>query len=115
MGNLKELLKFRVDAGDGVLQDHLSSCPKNATYTSKTTQNGLLYCIKTFIRQKIVDEVKSQAIGPYFGFQCDEVTDVSNWEQLGIVLRYTTADSRPVERLLAFVPCDEITGAAIDY
>ena len=113
MGNFKELLKFRVDADDKLLQEHLSSCANNASYTSKTAQGELLYCIKTFIQKIIVDEVKSQAIGPYFGVQCDEVTDSSNWEQLGIVLRYTTPDSRPIERLLEFVACEEITGAAI--
>jgi hypothetical protein len=111
-GNFKESLKFRVDAGDEVLQEHLSTCTKTATYISKTSQNELLYCIKAFIQKKIVDKVRSQTIGPYFGFQCDEVTDVSNWEQLGIVLRYTD-ESKPVERLLEFVACELISGAAI--
>lgn len=60
----------------------------------------------------IVDEVKEQPIGPYYGYQCDEVTDSSNWEQLGIILRYTV-DNKPVERLLEFVQCDQITGDAI--
>lgn len=44
-GNFKELLRFRSNAGDEILQNHLASCAKNATYTSKTTQNELL-CIK---------------------------------------------------------------------
>ena len=39
MGNFKALLHFRIDAGDTLLQEHLQTCPKNATYISKTSQN----------------------------------------------------------------------------
>jgi hypothetical protein len=60
----------------------LASCAKNATYTSKTTQNELLLCIKEFMQDAIVKEVKGQNFGHYYGIQCDEVTDASNWEQL---------------------------------
>ena len=59
-----------------------------------------------------MQEVKSQAIGPYYGYQCDEVSDCSNWEQLGLVLRYTVG-RKPVERLLEFIPCECITGEAL--
>ncbi|KAF0764068.1 52 kDa repressor of the inhibitor of the protein kinase-like, partial [Aphis craccivora] len=43
-GNFTELLKFRVDAGDDVLKNHLQNCPKNASFISKTTQNDLIDC-----------------------------------------------------------------------
>ena len=88
--NFKELLKFRADAGDNILEQHLASCAKNASYTSKTTQNELLLCIKEFMQEAIVHEVKDQTFGHYYGIQCDEVRDSSNWEQLGLVLRYPT-------------------------
>ena len=42
----------------------------------------------------------------------DEVTDVSIWEQLGVLVRYLK-DSEPVERLLFFAKCAKITGAAL--
>ena len=48
----------------------------------------------------------------FFGMQADEVRDVSNVEQLGVVIRYVK-DNAPVERLVEFVACQEITGAAI--
>ena len=35
-------IKFRCDAGDTVLAEHLSKCAKNATYRSKTTQNDII-------------------------------------------------------------------------
>ena len=43
---------------------------------------------------------------------CDEVSDSSNWEQLGLVLRFTK-NYKPVEKLLEFIPCDTTTGQAI--
>ena len=46
-GHFKELIKFRIEAGDTLLDEHLKQCNKNAKYTSKTSQNELLFCIKT--------------------------------------------------------------------
>jgi len=111
-GNFKALLQFRADAGDTTLKSHIELCARNASYTSKVTQNDLLVCVKEFIQRHIVNEINKQSIGPYFGFQCDEVTDSSNWEQLGIVVRYTV-DDKPVERLLEFIDCEQTTGEAI--
>jgi hypothetical protein len=112
LGNFRALLSLRIDAGDDVLREHLVTCDKNASYTSNTSQNNFLFCIKDYIQNEIVAEITNQRFGPYFGVQCDEVTDSSNWEQLGIVVRYVK-DNKPVERLLQFVPCKEITGEAI--
>jgi len=44
VGNFIELLNFRVDAGDKILEDHLKNAPANATYISKETQNELIVC-----------------------------------------------------------------------
>ena len=41
LGNYKELVKFRAEAGDSVLDDNLKQCAKNASYTSKNFQNEL--------------------------------------------------------------------------
>ena len=41
-GNLSALLQFRVQAGDQVLKDHLTTASGNALYTSKTIQNELI-------------------------------------------------------------------------
>ena len=41
-GKFRALLVFRVDAGDTILQQHLQTAKKNATYISKTTQNELI-------------------------------------------------------------------------
>ena len=41
-GNFLALLKFRIQAGDTMLQDHLLNSAGNALYTSKTIQNELI-------------------------------------------------------------------------
>ena len=40
--------------------------------------------------------------------------DSSNWEQLGIVLRYTK-QGKPIERFLEFVPCQDVRGIALSH
>ncbi|XP_066274145.1 52 kDa repressor of the inhibitor of the protein kinase-like [Branchiostoma lanceolatum] len=111
-GNFHALLQLRVDAGDVALKEHLDTCARNATYVSKTSQNQLLECMKQYILEVIVREIDSQPFGSHYGIMADEVTDVSNWEQLGLLVRYTK-DGKPVERLLLFAACEHITGRAL--
>ena len=85
-GNFKELIKFTIEAGGSVLVEHLEKCSSYAAYTSKTSQNELLYCIKISIQKHRWNQ--DQHFGPYYGYQCDEVTDTRNWEQVGLVVRY---------------------------
>ena len=84
-GNFKALVQLRIHAGDSVLELHLASCSKRATYMSKTSQNELRMCIGEYLTDEIAKDVCASS---FFGIQADEVTDVSNWEQLGIVMRY---------------------------
>ena len=51
-------------------------------------------------------------IGPKFGIQADEVTDISNSKQLGLVLRYVK-NGKPIERLIEYIECESITGEAL--
>ena len=45
--------------------------------------------MKEYIHSEGIKEIKSHSIEPLFGIMVDEVTDSSNIEQLGLVLRYT--------------------------
>ena len=47
----------------------------------------------------------------YFQFDLSayEVIDVSSWEQHDIIVGYVK-DSEPIEKLLEFVPCEDING-----
>ena len=111
-GNFKALLNFRVESGDKILDEHLRTCARNATYISKTAQNDLLDCMKQYMQEKIVQEINQQSCGSIYGIQADEVTDTSNWEQLGLVIRYIK-DFQPVEKLVEFIKCEKVTGSAI--
>ena len=56
--------------------------------------------------KKIIEDVKSSK---FYAVEADEVTDTSNWEQLGVVLRYIQKDEAK-ERLIAFTECEGIRG-----
>ena len=59
-----------------------------------------------------MNEVKNQSIGPLYGIMADEVTDTSNKEQLGIVLRYTIG-TNVEDWLYEYVDCKSITGESV--
>ena len=111
-GNFWALLNFRVDSGDTVIGEHLATASRNAMYTSSVIQNQLVDVLSDQIRQKILDRVK-RAI--WYTVIADEVTDVSNKEQLSLVLRYVDPDTVLVrEDLISFFECDEgITGSSL--
>ena len=89
-GNFIALLNFRIEAGDTVLREHLSTTARNATYTSNTIQNEIITVLADQITTSITDKVKA---AKWFTVIADEVTDVSNKEQLSIVCGRCHADS----------------------
>ena len=56
-GNFRALLQYRIEGGDSILENHLKSTSKNATYISNTTQNDLIKSAGTIIRGKILQKV----------------------------------------------------------
>ena len=83
-GNFIELVCFRAET-DNILSEHLKNSPRNARYTSKTIQNELIEVVGKYICNEIIAEVKKIK---YYTVIVDEVTDISNKEQLSISLRY---------------------------
>ena len=71
--------------------------------------------MKEYLQEKIIQDIvrQSSANGAaFYGIQADEVRDVSNVEQLGIiVIRYIT-ERELVEELIQFIECPEVTGEA---
>ena len=109
-GNFQALLKFRVDAGDKVLKDHLDTSSHNATYTSKETQNQMIVICGDIIRNKLLLKIRS---AKYFSVIADEATDAANDEQLSISVRFLD-NSKPHEKFLGFHECvSGVTGEAI--
>ena len=89
-GNFRALLRFRVDAGDEQLEEHLINASKNATYVSSVFQNEVIEAIGKIIRRKIVDGIKTSR---YFTLLADETRDVARSDQLSICLRYVALGS----------------------
>lgn len=58
-GNFRQLLRFRVDAGDSNLKEHLTSASAKATYISKKTQNDLIDCCKEEIVSVLLNKIKN--------------------------------------------------------
>ncbi|XP_044170439.1 zinc finger MYM-type protein 1-like [Acropora millepora] len=110
-GNFLALLKFRADAGDEVLANHFSQATNRAKYTSPTIQNELISILGEQVRESIVNQIPFDA--PYFSILADEVTDVSNREQLSLVIRFVDSDGNIHEEFLGFQNLQRITGEAI--
>ena len=110
-GNFRELILLMCELDNNFKESILSS-KISGNYLSRTTQNDLLLFIKEYIQYEIVKEIKNQPEGLFYSLSADEITDVSNWEQLGVILRYTE-DCRPVEKLLEYVRCEDIKGTSI--
>ena len=108
MGNFQELLNFRVDSGDEILEEHFRTAPKNATYKSKTTQNELIECFGNQITDRIISEVKK---GGIFSIIADETPDIAKREQLALSLRFVDSNGLIQEKFIKFIECDTGTSA----
>ena len=63
---------------------------RNATYTSSVIQNQIIDVLSDQVRQKIIRKVHQVKL---FSVIADEVTDISNKEQLSLVVRYVDLDT----------------------
>lgn len=104
---VKNFLSLVVTQGTSELSSWIRWCntkgtlcqsSKNATYSSKTIQNELIEVAGEWIWQKILDEVKK---AHFFTV----LADVSNTEQLSLVLRFVDDTMEIREEFLEFVPC----------
>lgn len=84
-GNFREILKFRVDAGDTDLANHLQNSTCNATYISKTIQNEIIEVCGEEILKILVQRI---LMSKFYCVIIDETTDISCTSQLSISIRY---------------------------
>ena len=56
-GNFQALLRFRVDARDQVLKEHLETASLNATYTSKEIRNQMISVCGNIILNRLLDKI----------------------------------------------------------
>lgn len=73
-GNFRQLLRFRVDAGDKDLENHLMTCAKNGMYTSWRIQNEILTTSNILILQHLVKSINA---AKSFTILADETSDIS--------------------------------------
>jgi len=78
-GNFRQLLRFRVDAGDQNLQNHLITCTKTAMYTYWRLQNEIIKACNSIMLQTLVHDINS---AKSFTALADETSDIANKEQL---------------------------------
>jgi hypothetical protein len=105
-GNFQALLAFRVDSGDKTLQEHFENAPRNATYRSKTIQNEIINTVGSYITSKISAEIKESKL---FSVLADEAADISNKEQLSLVLRFVDSSQQIREEFVGFYHCEDGT------
>lgn len=85
-GNFRELLKFRVKAGDSTLENHLKNTSSKATYISKTIQNELIELCGKEILESILKKITDKDI--FYSIIFNETLDVSKRSQISLVIRY---------------------------
>lgn len=110
-GNFQALLEFRIDSGDQTLQHHLETAPRNATYISKTIQNEMITTVGAIIVNNLSQEIRDSK---YFSIMSDEAADISNKENLSVVIRFLDSSKTVREEFVGFYLCEDgTTGAAI--
>jgi hypothetical protein len=90
-----------------VVGEQLATVSRNATYTSSVIQNQLVDIAADQIRQKILDRVKKAV---WYTVLADKVTDISNKEQLSVVLRYVDPDTVLVREDLISLDLSKLRG-----
>ena len=111
-GNFLSILKLVLQFAPPGLKELVMKCPKNATYKSKTIQNQIIDVIKDYIQGKIVAKIKVKRV---FSVLADEATDISNKEQMALVLRYLSQNNVIKEEFVNFIHCKNGTSSLRNY
>ena len=105
-GDFLSLLKLAVVRDCPVLKEHFSSCSKNTTYSSKTIQNELVDICAKQVVGKCIAEINDSSM---FSIVADAAVDISNVEQMPIVIRYVDMSNNKnvKDHSLCVVECKE--------
>ncbi|XP_021724324.1 zinc finger MYM-type protein 1-like [Chenopodium quinoa] len=109
-GNFLELLKWLGEKVEEVRQHTLENAPKNCQMISPSIQKDIINCCAKETTRCIIEEVGDD----YFAILADESSDVSQKEQLALVLRFVNRDSGKVmERFLGIVHVGDTTALTL--
>ncbi|CAH1979234.1 unnamed protein product [Acanthoscelides obtectus] len=112
-GNFSDLLKFRIDAGDQTLGNHLFTAAGNSKYTPHRIQNEIISLAGEVLLRSVVEEANSSK---YFSVLADETADIAGHEQLSIGIRYVFEQNDKFtlkEEFLGFVKLDRLNADSI--
>jgi len=112
-GNFRSLLRFRIDSGDKVLENHLMTAKTNSTYISKTSTNELINHCGNEVLSILLNRIHK---AKYYCVLFDETTDVSHISQLSISIRYIY-ENTVREDFIGFVDLhkDNYSADALDF
>jgi hypothetical protein len=97
--------RLNVDIDDVVLEKAL----KNTKYTSPTIQKDILHILANKMRKTICEEVRDTK----FCILVDEANDVSNKEQMAIVLRFVDIQGFLQERFFGIMHVSDTTSSTL--
>ena len=75
----------------------MEKCAKNATYISKTSQNEFIKCCGDVITDELITTTRK---AKYYAILADEASDISNKEQLSLVIRFFDVESNRIREEL---------------
>jgi len=104
-GNFKELILFRIDSGDTVLEQHVKNCSKNAMYVSAEIQNELIKICGQLIKEKVIRNIIDEK--KFYSIIVDATSDIGGTEQLSLSIRYLSCDNNQIrikEEFIGFTP-----------
>jgi len=111
-GVFRALLRFRIDSGDAVLAEGLEQASRNATYTSKTTQNEIIACAGELIQADISRRVRE---AKWYSVMADETSDTARLEQATVIIRYVGDSGSIHEDFAGFVHAEDLTGEGMAH
>ena len=108
-GNFQALLEFRIDSGDQTLKHYLKTALRNASFISKTIQNEMITTVGAIIVNNLSQEIRDSK---YFSIMSDEAADISNKENLSVVIRFLDSTKTVREEFVGFYFCEDGTTEA---
>ena len=83
--------------GDETLKDHLTTCSKNRSYISKTSENKIIRCCGQVIREQLLSETKENK---FYSIIAGEAK-----EQMSLDLCFVDSNCDIREEFIAFLHC----------
>ena len=105
-GIFQNLIELILEFAPEELQKLVREAPGNQQYRSKTVQDEAIQVFASYIKQVVVDEIKKTRFYSVLG---DEANDISNKEQMALVLRYVNENDEICESFVGFLHCKEGT------